>query len=237
MEIMTTEPTTKIRVLVIEDEGEIRNLIVDHFVNAGLEAVGLDNGNSVLSALDEIRPQVILLDQMMPGKSGKQIVSEIRSHPNWSELPIMIVTGLNSEADKIAALDLGADDYLTKPFSLKEAVARANALVRRSWQSHKSQVKNLVVGELTVDLTAHKVFYKSQELQLTLTEFRILAELLRQVGQVLTRDRLRERALGNLNVSDRTIDVHMASVRKKLGSLGEQIETVRGVGYRLTPPT
>ena len=112
-------------------------------------------------------------------------------------------------------------------------MARANALVRRSSGSHKQQQKNISIKDLSIDFSAHKVLLRGQEVPLTLTEFKILGELLRQSGQVLTRDRLREKALGNLNVTDRTIDVHMASLRKKLEEMGDAIETVRGVGYRM----
>jgi DNA-binding response OmpR family regulator len=170
---------------------------------------------------------------MMPGKSGKEIMKEIRSSARFSEVPVMMVTGLDGEAEKIEALEMGADDYVTKPFSIREVIARANALARRSKAAHKSQQQNLVVKELTVDFAAHKVLLKGQEIALTLTEFKILVELLKQSGLVLTRDKLRERALGNLNVTDRTIDVHMASLRKKLKEMGDTIETVRGVGYRM----
>lgn len=176
---------------------------------------------------------MILLDQMMPGKTGKQVIMEVRSHARFCELPIMVVTGLDGEEEKIQALEIGADDYVIKPFSIRELIARVHALARRAKAAHKSQQKSLVVKELSVDFVSHKVTHCGRELPLTLTEFRILCELLKQSGQVLSRDILRERALGNLTVTDRTIDVHMASLRKKLDGIGDSIETVRGVGYRL----
>ncbi|GIL18715.1 MAG: DNA-binding response regulator [Oligoflexia bacterium] len=228
---MSTEPS--IRVLIVEDEDDIRNLIVDQFRESGIGAEGLSNGKEVLIKMETFKPDVVLLDQMMPGKSGNEIIRDIRGNSRYADTPIMMVTGLNSEEEKIAALELGADDYVTKPFSMREVIVRAQALVRRAKQAHKSQQKSMTVGELTVDLSAHKVVLRGVEVQLTLTEFKILVELLKQSGQVLTRDRLRERALGNLNVTDRTIDVHMASLRKKLDTMGDSIETVRGVGYRM----
>jgi DNA-binding response OmpR family regulator len=161
------------------------------------------------------------------------VIKEIRSSANFSEIPIMLVTGLDSEAEKIQALELGADDYVTKPFSVKEVIARCHALMRRSKAAHKAEQANLTVKDLNVDFAAHRVMLRGKEVPLTLTEFKILVELLRQAGQVLTRDKLREKALGNLNVTDRTIDVHIASLRKKLEDMGDNIETVRGVGYRL----
>lgn len=224
---------SQLRVLIVEDESEIREFLVSQFMDSGAAAHGLPSGDRVLESLESFTPNVVLLDQMMPGKSGRDIIHEIRSHARFSETPIMMVTGLDGESEKIQALEMGADDYVTKPFSVKELIARANALVRRSHSTHRAQQKNLVVGDLTVDFSAHKVLLKSSEIQLTLTEFKILCELLRQSGQVLTRDKLRERALGNLNVTDRTIDVHMASLRKKLEHMGDSIETVRGVGYRM----
>lgn len=224
---------TGIKVLVIEDEKEIREFLVGQFIESGSEAIGLDCGDHVKQTLESFHPNVVLLDQMMPGKSGKEVIAEIRSNAEFSETPIMLVTGLDGEEEKIAALESGADDYVTKPFSVREVIARAHALYRRSQGAHKLTQKKIELKDLVVDLSAHKVLHKGQEVPLTLTEFKILCELLRQSGKVLTRDRLREKALGNLNVTDRTIDVHMASLRKKLEDMGDQIETVRGVGYRL----
>lgn len=223
----------RLKVLIVEDEQEIREFLISQFNDAGAQAFGLPSGDHVLQVLEDFQPSVVLLDQMMPGKSGGEIIRDIRSHARFSETPIMMVTGLDGEAEKIQALEMGADDYVTKPFSVKELIARANALVRRAQSAHRSQQKNLTVKDLTVDFSAHRVLMKGHEVALTLTEFKILCELLKQSGQVLTRDKLRERALGNLNVTDRTIDVHMASLRKKLDTMGDSIETVRGVGYRM----
>lgn len=223
------------RVLVIEDENEIREFLVSQLEENGMRAMGLPSGDELRQALEVFQPHAILLDQMMPGKSGREIVREIRAHVQYADLPIMMVTGLDAEVEKVESLGEGADDYVTKPFSIREVIARINALVRRSQAAHRQNQKSIVVRDLTVDLVAHRVSLRGKEVPLTLTEFKILVELLRQCGQVLTRDRLREKALGNLNVTDRTIDVHMASLRKKLEEIGELIETVRGVGYRLAP--
>lgn len=223
----------RMRVLIIEDEKEIRDFLVGQLQEDGYECVGLEDGTNLMRTLEHFSPDVLLLDQMMPGKSGGDLIQEIRSNMRFSELPIMMVTGLVGESDKVKMLNTGADDYVTKPFSMKEVVARINALVRRSQAAHKGQQKNISMLDLTIDLNMHKVYHRGAEVALTLTEFKILSELLRQSGQVLTRDRLREKALGNLNVTDRTIDVHMASLRKKLTDMGDKIETVRGVGYRI----
>lgn len=225
--------TTSLRILVVEDENEIREFLVSQFEDHGMHAEGLSNGDGFLQKLEQFQPGIIVMDQMMPGKSGTELIRELRGSLKFSEVPVIVLTGLDGEAEKVAALEMGADDYVTKPFSVKEVVARVQALVRRSQATHKSQQKNMSIQDLHVDLIAHRVTLKGAEVALTLTEFKILVELMRQAGQVLTRDRLRERALGNLNVTDRTIDVHMASLRKKLEDMGDKIETVRGVGYRL----
>ena len=229
--------TNPLRVLVIEDEHEIREFLVTQFQEHAMVAEGLASGDGFIGKVETLEPNVILMDQMMPGKSGMELIRELRASLKHSETPVMMLTGLDGEAEKVAALEMGADDYVTKPFSVKEVVARIQALVRRSQAAHKSTQKTMAIDSLCVDMIAHRVSLRDREVALTLTEFKILVELMRQSGQVLTRDRLRERALGNLNVTDRTIDVHMASLRKKLEDMGDRIETVRGVGYRLTLTT
>lgn len=221
-------------VLIIEDEKEVRDMLEFEFKTQGWQVLALESGENALVRMSQTPPDVALIDQILPGKMGTDIIREIRSSTQFGTLPIIMVTALGSEGDKLKAFDLGADDYITKPFMIREVVARVKALIRRTEQSHKSEQKQLVYQNLMVDFSAHKVIKDGGEVPLTLTEFKILGELLKESGQVLSRDNLRERALGNLNVTDRTIDVHMASLRKKLGTLGDAIETVRGVGYRFT---
>ena len=222
-----------IRVMMIEDEFDLRDAVTEDLKNKGFEVTGLPDGQNFLQVILDFKPDVLLLDQLLPGKSGQEILKEIRANPKIAELAILMLTGLNSEEQIVAALNLGADDYVTKPFSNKELSARITALARRAKGGSQVEQKQLAVKDLLIDLASYRVTLKGVELALTLTEFKILCELIRQSGQVLTRDRLRERALGNLNVSDRTIDVHMASLRKKLSDMGADIETVRGVGYRM----
>ncbi len=224
------------KVMVVEDEHDIRDILKNLLEDEGFEVVAFDSGMNLLEDLRINEPDLLLLDQILPGKTGVEAVREVRSSEKFAKLPIIMVTGLSGEEDKVAALDLGADDYVTKPFYPKELAARIKALARRSdlTDGDKPTGDRIVRGNLIVDFSAHRVTVAQIEVGLTLTEFKILAELLKQSGQVLTRERLRERALGNLNVTDRTIDVHMASLRKKLGSIGDEIETVRGVGYRFS---
>jgi DNA-binding response OmpR family regulator len=230
---MSQEVSMEIKVLIIEDESELRDVLASNLEMSGCQVLGLENGQDILRHLENFKPDIILLDQMMPGKSGQELIRDVRAQMRYADIPIMMVTGLNSEEQIVAALNMGADDYLTKPFSMRELQARTQALVRRARVQHRQQQQNIAFRELQVDLRSYKVTLRGHEVALTLTEFKILCELIRQSGQVLTRDRLREKALNNLNVTDRTIDVHMASLRKKLDDMGHSIETVRGVGYRM----
>jgi two-component system phosphate regulon response regulator PhoB len=218
------------KVMVVEDEKDIRDILRGLLEEEGFQVVALEDGMSILDDLDRSLPDLLLMDHILPGKSGIEAVREVRACDRFSRIPIIMVTGLSGEDEKVAALETGADDYVTKPFFPKELAARIKALARRS--ALDTTRDKIVKGALTIDFSAHRVTLDDQDVALTLTEFKILAELLKQSGQVLSREKLRERALGNLNVTDRTIDVHMASLRKKLGALGDQIETVRGVGYR-----
>lgn len=221
------------KVMVVEDEGDIRDILKSLLESEGFQVVALESGMNILNDLQQNQPDLLLLDQILPGKTGVEAVREVRGSDEFSKLPIIMVTGLSGEEDKVNALDLGADDYVTKPFYPKELAARIKALARRSdIDAIDAKKTRIVCDNVMVDFAAHRVTVDEQEVALTLTEFKILSELLKQSGQVLTREKLRERALGNLNVTDRTIDVHMASLRKKLGPTGDRIETVRGVGYR-----
>lgn len=218
------------KIMIVEDEQGIRDILISILKDEGFDVVALEDGMRVLEELKTHRPSILLLDQILPGKSGVEVVKELRASQEFRWLPIIMVTGLSGEDDKVAALELGADDYVTKPFYPKELAARIKSLARRT-ESDK-QAKAVAYRDLQIDFNAHRVVLEGQELALTLTEFKILSELLKKSGQVLTREKLREYALGNLNVTDRTIDVHMASLRKKLNNYGDYIETVRGVGYR-----
>lgn len=227
----------RVRVLVVEDEADIRRILKDLLESQEFHVTDLASGHGILHQIELNRPDVLLVDQMMPGLSGTEIIAQVRRDGRNSRLPIIMVTGLSGEEDKVRALDLGADDYVTKPFMPKELAARINALVRRTaareTASADDEPLELIRANVRVDLRAHRAFIGHDEVHLTLTEFKILRELLRQVDHVLTREQLRERALESVNVTDRTIDVHMASLRKKMGTVGDMIETVRGVGYRL----
>jgi two-component system, OmpR family, phosphate regulon response regulator PhoB len=225
------------KVMVVEDEHDIRDILKNILEEEGFQVVALENGLNIIEEIRLNQPDLLLLDQILPGKTGVEALREVRDSEKFSTLPIIMVTGLSGEDDRVNALDVGADDYVTKPFYPKELAARIKALARRSSFSSDAppapgSADRIESEGIIMDFSAHRVWVEEQEVALTLTEFKILGELLKQAGQVLTRERLRERALGNLNVTDRTIDVHMASLRKKLSDAGTRIETVRGVGYR-----
>jgi DNA-binding response OmpR family regulator len=225
------------RIFVIDDEPEICLLVKDLLEREGFQVSSSLNSDNILEKLENFQPQLALIDFMLPG-GGLEMINLLRGHEKWKELSLIVITGADDEIYKVEALDSGADDYVVKPFSGKELSARIRAVLRRSLsRKHGDQVMTegpevLKKGGLVVDLKSHRVLKDGDEVYLTLTEFRILSELLKSQGSVLSRDQLREKALGNFNVTDRTIDVHMASLRKKLDYYSNDIHTIRGVGYR-----
>ncbi|MDC0980238.1 response regulator transcription factor [Bdellovibrionales bacterium] len=225
-------PNTKI--LVVEDEKDVRDYLLSILEGEGFIVSTLADGSDLIGNLRSFAPHLILMDYGLPGKSGVELIEQIRECVDFNNIPIIMVTGLAGEDEKVAALELGADDYIVKPFLPRELAARIRAVLRRVRDLAKDSMEQLEAGELVIDLKSHKVKLNDNYIHLTLTEFRILAALLRHKGQVLSRDQLREVALGNLNVSDRTIDVHMASLRKKLESCSASLQTVRGVGYQFS---
>jgi two-component system phosphate regulon response regulator PhoB len=168
----------------------------------------------------------------MPGLTGTEVLEKVRGIVEFSDIPVMMLTAHSSEDEKIAAIESGADDFLSKPYSEKELIVRIKALMRRSLMAQRLGQRRLRAGDLVVDIQRRQAFIKDAKIKLTNTEFRLLTELVKNTGEPVSRDRLRERALGHLDVNDRTIDVHILFLRRKLGKLGDQIETVRGHGYR-----
>lgn len=218
-------------VLLIEDEKEIRDLMRAALEGNDYQVREWTHGGSVIQAIEATRPNLIMIDQLLPHRLGTDIIKDVRSDFRFNQIPIIMVTGCDTEAEKVQGLSVGADDYVTKPFSRAELLARAKALLRRVSPSFEKASK-IVHKDLILDLTAHRALKDGIELPLTLTEFKILYELLANPNRVLTRLELCERVLGRTNVTDRTIDVHVAALRKKMGDIGNDIQTVRGVGYR-----
>ena len=216
----------------VEDDAGIRNMVVYTLRSTGFEAEGLPDGAAFFDAIKKTRPQLVLLDIMLPGDDGLTILKKLRDNPATAEIPVILATAKGSEYDKVTGLDLGADDYLAKPFGMMEMVSRVKAVLRRTTPRQDQQV--LQAGALSLNLGEHIVTVDGQRVTLTLKEFEVLRVMMEHVGQVFTRDRLLGEIWGyDFDGETRTVDVHMRTLRQKLGRCGDYIETVRGVGYRL----
>lgn len=216
----------------VEDDAGIRNMVVYTLRSTGFEAEGLPDGAAFFEAIKKTRHQLVLLDIMLPGDDGLTILKKLRDNPATAEIPVILATAKGSEYDKVTGLDLGADDYLAKPFGMMEMVSRVKAVLRRTTPRQDQQV--LQAGALSLNLGEHLVTVDGQRVTLTLKEFEVLRVMMEHVGQVFTRDRLLGEIWGyDFDGETRTVDVHMRTLRQKLGRCGDYIETVRGVGYRL----
>lgn len=220
----------------VEDDAGIRELVVYTLQNTGMEARGFSDGAALTAALRGAKPDLILLDIMLPGEDGISILRRLRAVRETAKLPVILLTAKNTEYDKVVGLDSGADDYVAKPFGMMELVARIRAVLRRTQDSPPGEGggRPLVAGSICVDERAHSVHVGADEVQLTLKEYQLLCLLMKNQGAVLTRDVLLENIWGYGNESEtRTVDVHIRTLRQKLGAGGALIETVRGVGYRM----
>jgi two-component system phosphate regulon response regulator PhoB len=223
-------------VLVIEDERDLCELLALNLGRAGYQTFIAQDGRQGLSLAATHRPDLILLDVMLPGLTGTEVAARLRADPSLAHIPIVMLTAKAEEVDQLVGLAVGADDYITKPFSVKILLARLEALLRRA-PAPGPDSSLLRVGELEVNAATHEVRAGGQPVKLTLTEFRIAAALIKAGGRILSRQELVSRAIGpGITVTDRTIDVHMTALRKKLGEQGVLLQTVRGVGYRAGEP-
>lgn len=215
----------------VEDDANIRELVVYTLNQTGLVSKGFSSAAAFFSAISEEKPSLILLDIMLPGEDGLSILKKIRASAATTSIPVMMITAKTTEFDKVSGLDLGADDYITKPFGMAELVARVKALLRRSGM--KTSAERLQHDELTVDIAKHTVSVGGQNVILTYKEFSLLACLMENAGRAFTREQLLETVWGyDYEGGTRTVDVHVQTLRTKLGESGRFIETVRGVGYR-----
>ena len=222
-------------IYIVEDDRNIQEIELFALKNSGYQAVGFETAKDFYKALSEKLPELILLDIMLPGEDGITILRRLRAAPDTAKIPVILLTAKNTEYDKVVGLDTGADDYIPKPFGMMELIARIRAVLRRTEDMQdKDEPRPLVAGGICVDERAHTVFVNEQEVQLTLKEYQLLCLLMKNRGAVLTRDVLLENIWGYNNESEtRTVDVHIRTLRQKLGDAGALIETVRGVGYRL----
>ena len=219
-------------IFCVEDDSGIRDLMVYALNAAGLEAAGFDSGASLEDALRERRPSLILLDIMLPGQDGLSILKKLRARTDTAYIPIIMATAKGTEFDRVTGLDLGADDYLSKPFGMMEMVSRVRAVLRRA--GPKAPPQALRTGGLELDLEGCAAYVNGARSALTRKEYLLLRTLMERPGRVFTRGQLLEAVWGTDHMGEtRTVDVHIATLRTKLGEYGRQIETVRGLGYRM----
>jgi len=226
---------SKKKILIIEDDADIRNLIRLNLTREGYDVASAEDGEDGLRLARKDQFDLMILDLMLPNMNGLDVCRAVRADEKLRGTGILIVTANDDEADIVTGLELGADDYLVKPFNVRVLTARVRAVLRRQsgLPAHEDD-KPIVAGPLKIDVRRHEVLVNGKKVDLTLAEFRILENLAKQTGRVLTRNQLLDIALGQDHfVLDRTIDVHVSALRRKLGDAADCLETVRGVGYRL----
>lgn len=220
-------------ILVIDDERDLIELVRYNLMKSGYDVIGATKAEAGLEIARLNSPDAVILDIMMPGQDGLEVCRQLRADARTARIPVIMLTAKAAEADRVVGLEMGADDYLAKPFSPRELVARVRAVLRRS-AAVATTLDVLRQGDLVVDVPRHEVSWKGKPVLLTATEFRILHFLAARAGRVCSRTDIIDDALGNdVAVIDRTVDVHVTAIRRKLGKGGEYIETVRGFGYKL----
>lgn len=219
-------------IFCVEDDQSIRDLMIYTLNSAGFEVIGFEDGKALFPALKENRPALILLDIMLPGEDGITILKKLRQNPALSDIPVILATAKGTEYDKVIGLDMGADDYLAKPFGMMEMTARVKAVLRRT--NIKDKAQPLRMGNLEMNRDNHIVSVCGKRTELTLKEYEILRLFMENPGRVFTRDQLFDQIWeSDFAGESRTVDVHIGTLRNKLGECGVYIETVRGVGYRM----
>jgi two-component system, OmpR family, phosphate regulon response regulator PhoB len=220
------------RVLIVEDEPSIAELVSVNLRHNGFQPVWAEDGVAAQRELDAVLPDVILLDWMLPGQSGLALARKWRGDPRTKTVPILMLTARGDEPDKIAGLDAGADDYITKPFSTQELLARIRAVLRRRAPEQASET--VTIGDLALDAATHRVTWRGRSLKVGPTEFKLLNYLMKHPERVHSRSQLLDKVWGDhVFIEERTVDVHVKRLREALGGAGTMIETVRGAGYRL----
>ena len=222
------------RILVVDDEPDILELIQYNLSKAQYDVAGVESGEEALAHMRTTPPDLIVLDLMLPGVGGLEVCKALKRDTRTAAIPIVILTARGEEADIVAGLELGADDYLIKPFSPRVLLAHIRAVLRRHHTEPVAEDAVITHHGLVLHPGHHEVLVEGQPVPLTLTEFRVLHLLARRPGWVFTRNQIIAAAQGaDVSVTERAVDVHIVSLRRKLGTIGEAIETIRGVGYRL----
>ena len=234
-------PSKNRRVLVVDDERDLNELVTLKLQRTGYDVLNAFDGHAAVAIARDALPDLIVLDVMMPGIDGNEVTRRLKADPKTAAIPIVMLTAKSEDVDVIVGLKLGADDYVTKPFSLEVLLARIERLTRRVEQPPAAPSggaaeadDRIRAGPLEIDASRHEVFVNGQHVRLTLTEFKLLGALVAAKGRVLSRDQLMDKAMGaDVFVTDRAIDVHVTAIRRKLGDAAWLVHTVRGVGYRL----
>ena len=220
------------KVFIVEDEPDLRDTLTYNFENEGFTVKSFSNGESFLESLSKNKPNLVILDLMLPGVSGLDVCRELRSDDNFNDIAVVMLTAKSEEIDRIVGFELGADDYVTKPFSVRELILRVKVLLKKRLENSDNE-KILAFGPITMNLDAHDVVVDGENITLTALEFKLLKHLLNRKGRVQTRDQLLGDVWGySSEVTTRTVDTHIKRLREKLGKPGDLIQTIRGVGYR-----
>lgn len=223
----------KHRVLVVDDEPDITALVAYHLAREGYRVSTAASGPEALKAVAEQRPDLVVLDLMLPGQSGYEVLEELRRKEDTRDIGVVVLTARRDEGDRIKGLTLGADDYLVKPFSPRELVLRVGAVLRRLASPAVASGAVLVAGPVVIDRAQHRVTVEGRDIALTATEFNLLVTLAERRGRVQSRSQLLQAVWqANPSIQTRTVDMHVQRLRVKLGSAGRMVETVRGFGYR-----
>ena len=227
------------KVLVIEDEPDIRKTLEYNLSREGYTVEGCGSIEEANTFLENPSYSIILLDLMLPDGSGLDLCKQIKSNPETNETPILILTAKDDEVDKVVGFELGADDYVTKPFSVRELILRVKAILKRNTKtsnlSNQTHEINRNFGSLKMNIESHEIFINDEEIILTALEFKLLRQLVERRGRVQTRDQLLEDVWGySSNITTRTVDTHIKRLREKLGSMGKYVQTIRGVGYKFS---
>ena len=224
----------KKRIIIVEDEPDMAELVAMRLQREGYDVETVGDGAEALEMIRCSPPDLVLLDLMLPGMPGTEVATKLRNDPRTVGVPVIMLTARSEESDIVVGLHLGADDYITKPFSMSVLVARISAVLRRSRDIAAARGEVLEVGPVRIDVERHLVEVGGKDVALTLTEFRLLVAIVSAKGRVLDRNQLMDQAMGiDAVVTDRTIDVHLTALRKKLGKARKYIQTVRGLGYKL----
>jgi two-component system phosphate regulon response regulator PhoB len=224
-------------ILLVDDERDLLSLLDFNLRAAGFETLLATTGAQALAHLRRRIPDLILLDLMLPDIVGTEVCRQVKSDPRTRNVPVVMLTAKGEELDRVVGFELGADDYVTKPFSIRELVLRLRAVARRAGPARSAEAPRVTVGPIRLDLDAHRAFADGAEIQLTPLEFKLLATLMARLGRVQSREQLLEDVWEmTADVETRTVDTHVKRLREKLGSGRDLLETVRSIGYRLVEP-